>query len=384
MLEKPEPACFVIADISGYTSFLSGVELDHAQDIIADLMDTVVKGLRPPFRLAKFEGDAAFVYAVAEKVDGTLIQDAIEGAYFAFRRRLRSIKQSTTCECNACRSMHTLDFKFVSHFGEFVKQKMGGRTELAGKDVILIHRLLKNGVSERLGGHAYALYSQACIAVMGIDPAEQGLIEHHEQIDIIGDVTCWVRDLEESWKAENERKRVEVTRDGAGLLIEIDIAAPRPMVWEYFSIPEHRPKWHRTEGVTEFTASGRRGVGTRNHCMHGKAILIEDVVDWRPFDYVTMDSLVPIPDAPRAMVTYAFAEKPDGGTHVEIRLGKPKAKDRAFFEKYGPGFVSDFEEDFGNLKAMMEGMVAAAPAVVDEPPLPGSSDRFLTEPVHAH
>ena len=75
MLPKPEPAYFAIADISGYTNFLAGVELDHAQDIIADLMDTVVKGLRPPFRLAKFEGDAAFVYAATEKVDGSMLQD---------------------------------------------------------------------------------------------------------------------------------------------------------------------------------------------------------------------------------------------------------------------------------------------------------------------
>src|ERR1700674_5932048 len=90
MLPKPESACFVIADISGYTSFLAGVELDHAQDIIADVMDTVVRCLRPPFRLAKFEGDAAFFYAVTDKVDGSLLQDAIESAYFAFRKRLRN------------------------------------------------------------------------------------------------------------------------------------------------------------------------------------------------------------------------------------------------------------------------------------------------------
>jgi len=32
-------------------------------------MDTVLRRLRPPFRLAKFEGDAAFVYAVADKID---------------------------------------------------------------------------------------------------------------------------------------------------------------------------------------------------------------------------------------------------------------------------------------------------------------------------
>jgi hypothetical protein len=35
MRPKPELAYFAIADISGYTSFLAGVELDHAQDIIA-------------------------------------------------------------------------------------------------------------------------------------------------------------------------------------------------------------------------------------------------------------------------------------------------------------------------------------------------------------
>ena len=77
MLPTAEKACFAIADISGYTHFVSGVELDHAQDIIADIMDTLVRALRPPFRLAKFEGDAAFVYALADKIDGPLLQDSI-------------------------------------------------------------------------------------------------------------------------------------------------------------------------------------------------------------------------------------------------------------------------------------------------------------------
>ena len=48
MLPKPELACFVIADISGYTKFLAASEIEHAQDIIADFMDTVVKGRGPP------------------------------------------------------------------------------------------------------------------------------------------------------------------------------------------------------------------------------------------------------------------------------------------------------------------------------------------------
>ena len=37
VLNPPERTCLLIADISGYTSYLAGVELDHAQDILADL-----------------------------------------------------------------------------------------------------------------------------------------------------------------------------------------------------------------------------------------------------------------------------------------------------------------------------------------------------------
>jgi hypothetical protein len=164
----------------------------------------------------------------ADKVDGSVLQDAEEAAYFAFRKRLRNISQATSCVCNACSRMQDLDLKFVCHHGEFIKQKMSGRDELAGRDVILVHRLLKNGVNERLGGHAYALYSDPCIGAMGIDPAAQGLVEHRESIDIIGEVTCWVRDLETAWQQEKDRQINQVTREAAAAVIEFDIAAPRP------------------------------------------------------------------------------------------------------------------------------------------------------------
>lgn len=41
------------ADISGYTGYLADVELDHAQDILADLIGAVVTALRPNFRHAR-------------------------------------------------------------------------------------------------------------------------------------------------------------------------------------------------------------------------------------------------------------------------------------------------------------------------------------------
>jgi uncharacterized protein YndB with AHSA1/START domain len=384
MLPKPELAYFAIADISGYTSFLAGVELDHAQDIIADFMDTVVKGLRPPFRLAKFEGDAAFVYAVAKKVDGSLLQDTIESTYFRFRRRLRDVKQASTCECKACVAMSDLDFKFVVHHGEMVKQKMGGREELAGRDVILVHRLLKNTVSEKIGGRAYALYSDTCVQTMGgMDPVAQGLIEHRETIDIIGEVKLWLRDLDEAWKEENERRHVEVTRTDAYMAWDFDIAAPRQAVWEHFTVPGQRQKWWPADAVIEHSGNKRRGVGTENHCMHGKNAIVEEVLDWRPSDYITVSTLLPIPGAPKIMLTHAFQDRTNGATHIEMRVGKPKPKDKDFVDQAAAKFKENITRAIGNLRVMLEGRQTSI-SVIDEPPLIASSERFLTEPLKSN
>src|SRR4249919_4008384 len=159
MLSRQEPACLLIADISSY---LAGTELDHAQDILADLMTTVVTALRPTFRLAKLEGDAAFAYVIAERIDGSQLLDTVERTYFAFRRRLRDIAQATACECNACVLMPRLDLKVIAHHGSVIRHRVAGHEELVGSDVIVAHRLLKNHVAERLGIPAYALFSGPC------------------------------------------------------------------------------------------------------------------------------------------------------------------------------------------------------------------------------
>ena len=380
MLPKPKSAYFVIADISGYTSFLAGVELDHAQDIIADLMDTVVKGLRPPFRLAKFEGDAAFVYAATAKIDGSMLQDIIESAYFTFRRRLRDIRQASVCECKACAAMGDLDFKFVAHHGEMVKQKMGGREELAGRDVIVVHRLLKNTVSEKVGDRAYALYSDACVQMVGIDPAAHGLVEHHETIDIIGDIKLWLRDLEAAWQKENEQARVEVTREDAYAILEFDLAAPRQTVWEYLTVPGQWQKWWPTDGLVDQLGNRRRGVGTQIHCMHGKEAIIEELLDWRPFDYFTLSALLPMPGAPKVVMTRALQDMPNGATHLEMRIAKPKPKDRVFFDQIATKFKEDVTKAIESLRRILEGQQTSV-AVIDEPSLMPSNERFLTEPV---
>ena len=162
-----ESACLLLTDISGYTGYLAGVELDHAQDILADLIGTIVSALRPSFRLAKLEGDAAFTFAITEKLDGSLLLDTIERCYFSFRRRRRDVaRRRRATAMPACESRPRPEVRCPPRHD--LRQRVAGQEELLGPDVILVHRLLKNDVIASTGIEAYALFSQQCVDAMDI------------------------------------------------------------------------------------------------------------------------------------------------------------------------------------------------------------------------
>jgi uncharacterized protein YndB with AHSA1/START domain len=222
------------------------------------------------------------------------------------------------------------------------------------------------------------LYSDACIQTMDIDPAAQGLIEHREAIDIIGNVKLWLRDLDEAWKKENERTHVEVTRADAYVTWDFDIAASRQIVWEHFTVPGERQKWWPADAIIENSSNKRRGIGTENHCMHGKDAIVEEVLDWRPSDYLTVSTLLPISGAPKITLTHAFQDRTDGATRIEMRVAKPKPKDKAFVDQAAAKFKENITKAVGNLRLMLKEQQSPH-SVIDEPPLIASSARFLTE-----
>jgi len=385
MLSKPESACLVIADIAGYTSYLAGAELDHAQDILADLMDTVVTALHPLLRLAKLEGDAAFCYVVTEEVDPTALGDTIEGCYFAFRRRLRDIDNGSSCECNACVLIPALNLKFVAHHGQVGFQRIAGWEELVGSDVIVVHRLLKNDVGATLGLDAYALYTQPLVDAMGIADPAASFARHSAEYEGVGEVVGWVRDLDRAWKAEQERARVYVDGKDALGVVAIELPGPPAIVWDWVTSPIRRPQWQ--EGVIAIVADapdGRQAVGTTNHCVHGKDAVIEEILDWRPYDYVTDRSQMPQRGIPQFTTTTAFIPT-DTGTRVEYRVAKPRSlKDRVILQALLPMFRGSIEKGAAALRPLVEADAsarAAAATVAPEPALPTGQGRHLTDPL---
>src|SRR5215217_3043499 len=145
-----ERALLVIADIGGYTEYMSThrMSLAHAEVNTARLLEAVIDAAGD-FDLIEIEGDAAFLSRGADGLDRdatvAAMTDAVVGMHRAFHRERRYVA-SNLCPCDGCAQAENLKLKFVAHVGEVATQTIRDRRKLVGIDVIFVHRLLKNPV----------------------------------------------------------------------------------------------------------------------------------------------------------------------------------------------------------------------------------------------
>jgi uncharacterized protein YndB with AHSA1/START domain len=162
------------------------------------------------------------------------------------------------------------------------------------------------------------------------------------------------------------------------------IDAPQALVWEYLTAPALRPMWQQAvEAVLpQAGPAGRRGIGTVNHCMHGKDVIVEQVVDWEPVDHVTYGSLLPVPGAPKLLNTYELSDLGDGRTRLELRFARPRTKkDRAMAEDLVLTLDTVLQGDIEALGALASAAARAVSGAVlpEEPDLPASRNRMISE-----
>ena len=170
-------AHIILVDISGYTQFIRRhrVSLIHAEQIITDLLECVIDASGHPLTLNKLEGDAALFYALIdegeeasagerERRSATVVLRQLEGFFAAFQARERElVSDCTLCACDACAKSGELRLKVIAHTGTIVVKRVRQFEEIAGEDVILAHRLLKNSVPS----HEYLLLTEPFHALSG-------------------------------------------------------------------------------------------------------------------------------------------------------------------------------------------------------------------------
>ena len=190
MERTAERGFLVLADISGFTAFVTRTELEHGPPIIAELLESVIHRLAPPLEVQELEGDAVFAFGLDRAiVPATALLDVVAEAFGAFTARRQELAADESCGCRACRSVGDLELKVIAHHGVFLRQTVAGHRQLGGANVILAHRLLKNRTAPTA---SYLLLTEAALRRLEIQPTAAGLSARSEHYEHLGEVTCFV------------------------------------------------------------------------------------------------------------------------------------------------------------------------------------------------
>ena len=155
MASGEKKVVMAITDISGYTQFMlsNRTSLQHSQKVITELTKAIIREVEIPLEVSNLQGDAIFLYAI--KDGNGMSWDAAGKKKFgektlrffeAFSAKIAELVESVECKCGACKNIDKLRLKIVVHSGEALFYDIGRFNELAGIDVIITHRLLKNSV----------------------------------------------------------------------------------------------------------------------------------------------------------------------------------------------------------------------------------------------
>lgn len=274
----------MLADISGYTKFITSTELEHSQDIITELLDTVVASLSERLELAQLEGDAVFF--VGDHTGPELI-GWLEDAFVALHRRLRDILALTSCPCQACVRAPELTLKLIAHHGVYTQQRVGPITQVHGADVIVPHRLAKNHIPSR----EYILVCPPVLERIGERAGE--FTAYQEDVADFGTMSVAYRDLSPLRAIAYAYERTEVRPAEARVTIEELFDAPAAAVWKLITDVGDRQRWMGVQRLDY--RGGARGslLGGEYHCHHGPSA--DEVIAFR----------VVFVDEPRRLTLYS-------------------------------------------------------------------------------
>ena len=334
----------LIADITGYTKFLTSSEMDHANAILHSLLEALIEQIGDPLHFWKMEGDAVLAYSTRQQFpSGETFLAICENLYNSFAQRQQDIIANTTCTCNACANTGDLDLKIIAHYGRFEEMKLGPNLDISGPDVILVHRMTKTDVKEKTGIHSYALFSDAAAQAMNIHKALEPFSQEFEHF---GEVSMKVYDLAKAWQTfRHERERHFREEDDGVWTFRRHFDAPAAVVWEALVAPEHKQRWmDNIKTVTAENLMGRVGNGSTYHCAHALADFIYTVTDWEPFIYFSTRILDPARPGVSLPETYHLTQT-NNGTEVRYTMGRAEDADGNRYEESeekSVAFLSEF------------------------------------------
>lgn len=264
-----QSALLFIPDISGFTEFVSTMEIQHAQSIVGELLEIIMESNQLGLQVTAVEGDAIFFYRLGKSPQLQELLQQVQHMFTRFHEQLIRYDHERICPCGACTTAKHLKLKFFVHYGEVSSYNVKEHHQLFGKEVILIHRLMKNNVNKK----EYTLLTNAVLEQNNSangHPLYNEAAAGSEQYDV-GDVHFKVIDL------TSLREEIKVTEpvavhlsDKAKVSFSEERLLQLPVEHIFLAIFDLPRRAHWFEGVKGIEILKKPGVnrsGTTHRCI---------------------------------------------------------------------------------------------------------------------
>ncbi len=256
-----QKALYFMPDISGFTDFVNNTEVEHSIHIVSELLEILLDNNTIDLKLVEIEGDALFMYATDIPGYEALTQQ-IKLMHEAFHKHTQNYDTMRICNCGSCRTTTNLELKFFVHFGDLNFIKVRHIIKPYGREVIKIHRLLKNNITS----NEYMLFTNAVYKLYESQIDE----DWHKNTEIFdsNSLDYFYKKLETSSdKIEMASATSDEQFERPVVTIEKIFNANIQDVYTYLSELKYRYLWDKEVKRIEYDANKINRIGTEHNCV---------------------------------------------------------------------------------------------------------------------
>ncbi|TKG94037.1 DUF2652 domain-containing protein [Puteibacter caeruleilacunae] len=317
-----ETSFLFIPDISGFTEFVTGVESEHSQHIISELLELIIDSNELGLSVAEVEGDAVFFYKKGDVPSVPEVIKQVKKTFIDFNNHLRLYEHRRICGCGACSGAVNLSLKFVVHTGEISMVSVKDRVKPFGEPVITIHRLLKNKIPD----DEYVMVTDDYLNKWGDEETVGDTLGNWEKgndcYDKIGNVKYnFLRLSPLKDMAFHGPTPIESLKFQHPLVFEETINARKDIVFELVSNLNYRHLWTKGVDAMEFDKEKLNRVGTKHICVIGdRRLEFETVTSNFGNDQLVLGERTQSIPLVRESIAYYILEGEDDVTKLRIEI----------------------------------------------------------------
>jgi hypothetical protein len=264
-----QQAFLFMPDISGFTHFVNETDIEHSSHIIQELLEIILDANELGMKLLEIEGDAVFFFRLGKLPTANEIILQAKSIFKKFHQHLLQYESRRICQCGACRTANNLTLKFIIHSGLVGSYFVRNQYKLIGNDIILLHRLLKNGIPL----NEYLLFTEPFFKLIDNQNLNQqqlsavdetgeydSAIVHYKYVPI----KKWLEDIEVS---DEESKNIQANLVSV-ITVSKEINAPADVVFSYIADLSKRVEWMNGIKKIEFISKQKiNQAGTVHKCI---------------------------------------------------------------------------------------------------------------------